>query len=91
MGWELTNFKLASSGRQASAFHFEVVFKGSFEQAECLYRGDGILTQCGSVRVNREHDLADAVAGLGLDSQIFMQQLSDWVVKESQPPVANPL
>jgi len=79
MGWELTNFRLDSQGCEACAFHFEVVFTGSLNQPECLYRGDGILINGGRVRVNREDDLKTALSGVGVDPQSFIQQLVDWV------------
>ncbi|MBN2080933.1 hypothetical protein JW859_01875 [bacterium] len=79
MGWELTNFRLDRQGYEACAFHFEVVFTGSLNQPECLYRGDGILTLNGRVRVNREDDLKTALSGVGVDPHSFIKQLVEWV------------
>lgn len=85
MGWELANFRLDTGGQTASSFHFEVVFTGSCNQAECLYRGDGMLIPGGRVRLNREQDLAAAVDGLGLDTEAFKRHLAEWILQESQP------
>lgn len=85
MGLELANFRVDTEGHQASAFRFEVVFTGSLDQPECVYRGDGILLSGGGVRINREHDLADAVAGAGLNPQQFMERLADWIDGQRHP------
>jgi len=85
MGLELANFRVDTKGQQASAFRFDVVFTGSFHQPEFVYRGDGILSSSGGVRINRELDLADAVVGAGLDPRVFLEQLTDWIERQSRP------
>lgn len=85
MGLELANFRVDDKGKQASIFRFDVIFTGSFHQAEFVYRGDGVLFNRGEVRINRELDLAEAVAGAGLDPRVFIEQLTDWVERQSRP------
>jgi hypothetical protein len=85
MGLELANFRVDDKGKQASIFYFDVIFTGSFHQPEFVYRADGVLFDRGEVRINRELDLAEAVAGAGLDARVFLDQLLDWVERQSRP------
>jgi len=84
MGLELANFRVDAKGLQESAFRFEIIFTGSLDQPECVYRGDGILGGAGLL-INREHELAEAVAGAGLNPQQFLEQLADWINCQFHP------
>lgn len=85
MGLELANFGVDAKGPQQSAFHFEVIFTGTSDQPQCVYRGEGILFGGGRLLINHEHDLADAVACAGLNPQQFLNQLAQWVEAQFHP------
>ena len=90
MGWELTEVNVDDSGGQASAFHFEVTFTGSHDQAECLLRGDGILLSNGRIRFNRSADLIRTVTDLGLSPDELIRKL-EGRVRAIAPPRLTPI
>lgn len=84
LGWDLTDFVVENSGGLASPFRFEIVFTGN-ESERVPLRGDGVVLRTGSVRFNRQEELAFAVNSLGLNAQNFFAYLADMVLEQSQP------
>jgi len=86
MGWELTKVKVDETGGIASSFHFEIVFTGDRNQAECLLRGDGIVLGNGRVRFNRSNELATTFQDLGLKPEELIRQLERRVLAKVKRP-----